>query len=1424
MSANLPHAPGEHGEPPAKSPGRGPGRYAYRAVKALASLQLTVALLAVGIGLVFFGTLAQIDFGIWTVVDKYFASWVVDVPFDLFRKLLNVFWKEAVPPGGSAWSGSFPFPAGYAVGVAMMLNLLAAHALRFKLTWKRAGVFLIHGGLILLLVGEFVTRQFAVEQQMRIDQGAAADFTIDTRNVELAFVDTSDPALDRVATVSQKRLKAARAGERVAHNDLPVDVEVLKFMKNSDFLDVAPFEPESGKTARPALVPSEQGTGPAAYIRLHDKGTKQPLGVFAVGPQVKEQRFDAGKISVRLSWKDDGLRLVDASPAAFDRVAQISRGGLRSAATGQRIAPEALSLEVEVVQYMPKAELVDVTDFGKGKVTGNLTVVEVGEESGVATKSRGDASAAYVRLYKKGTADALGVYVLGVYNLLQDQPVKTEGGERLVSLRNARIQKPYRIHLDKFSFDRYEGTQKPKNYSSEVRVYAADAAPDGPPARTTTIRMNEPLRYAGETFYQADFDKDTEKTTILQVVKNPGTVNFGLFYATIDYIACALVGFGLLLHFGIYLTQFLMRQGKAPAGAAAGPGAAAVPAAPPSASRIFPWVMLGLAVLALMAGYGRMTPRATREPYDLDAFARLPVIEGGRVKPLETVARVYLRTVSHREFFEDDSGKAQPAVRWYLDVMTAGDIKDDSPAWQHRVFRIENPEVRDELKLPLREGLRYSLAEIRPRIRALMEKTAEAQQKAKQKKQLSIFESKMIELEERMSMVLSLHRLRGLNAQGVDTLRLLPPEAGATGWQSLGDAIDRARRESEMGAVAAADKLVRADNFKRLYESTDAQQRQLVRIVTGEDLDRLKDEDKQAALLDVVKTMRMTPEQLGQMPPQAQARAQWLAAAYVLLPGADASRIQAESEAEYRTRLAAVPAAGDWEKMRTTYRDRKPTEFNAAVAEYRANRLGAVSLADTARTRVEVTYNRFAPFYQCAGLYVFAFLLAVFGFAMYAAERPRWAAALRRSAFLVLFVTLVVHTLALLARMHIMDRYGVFVTNLYSSAIFIGWGCVALGLILERIFPIGVGNIIAAVLGLTTTIVAHNLGTQDTLEMMEAVLDTNFWLATHVTTVTLGYTATFVAGFLAAVYVLMMLGTVVRDSYESKGEPTVGALLAFGTAVLGLVGIPVAFAWFAKSALEKFEVVHPLILDAGFWLAAAVGTVYGLTLLLLRVSAAGADAQGRPLQGQIPPLARPAAALALTPESGRIVGQMIYGVIAFATMLSFIGTVLGGIWADQSWGRFWGWDPKENGAVLIVLWNALILHARWCGLVKDRGVAVLAVFGNVITGWSWFGTNQLGIGLHAYGFDSRLADGCFNFWVLQLAILAVGAAIPRHFWASATRRAAGAAPAGRVAEASANLPAVPTDAAAPAANGHDDGAPNDSGPARRDRGKRPKRR
>jgi hypothetical protein len=91
-------------------------------------------------------------------------------------------------------------------------------------------------------------------------------------------------------------------------------------------------------------------------------------------------------------------------------------------------------------------------------------------------------------------------------------------------------------------------------------------------------------------------------------------------------------------------------------------------------------------------------------------------------------------------------------------------------------------------------------------------------------------------------------------------------------------------------------------------------------------------------------------------------------------------------------------------------------------------------------------------------------------------------------------------------------------------------------------------------------------------------------------------------------------------------------------------------------------------------------------------------------------------------------------------------------------GPLLGWDPKENGALLIVIWNALILHARWGGMVKQRGVAVLAVFGNVITAWSWFGRNLLGIGLHAYGFMKSAMLGMVLFDASQLAIMALGLA------------------------------------------------------------------
>jgi ABC-type transport system involved in cytochrome c biogenesis permease subunit len=128
----------------------------------------------------------------------------------------------------------------------------------------------------------------------------------------------------------------------------------------------------------------------------------------------------------------------------------------------------------------------------------------------------------------------------------------------------------------------------------------------------------------------------------------------------------------------------------------------------------------------------------------------------------------------------------------------------------------------------------------------------------------------------------------------------------------------------------------------------------------------------------------------------------------------------------------------------------------------------------------------------------------------------------------------------------------------------------------------------------------------------------------------------------------------------------------------------------------------------------------------------------------------------------RTLVSMIFGITCFSLFFSLVGTVLGGIWADQSWGRFWGWDAKENGALLIVIWNAIILHARWAGIAKVRGLSALAIFGNVVTAWSYFGTNMLGVGLHSYGFMDKAFVPLMAFIGSQVAIIGL-AYLPAFF-------------------------------------------------------------
>lgn len=345
-------------------------------------------------------------------------------------------------------------------------------------------------------------------------------------------------------------------------------------------------------------------------------------------------------------------------------------------------------------------------------------------------------------------------------------------------------------------------------------------------------------------------------------------------------------------------------------------------------------------------------------------------------------------------------------------------------------------------------------------------------------------------------------------------------------------------------------------------------------------------------------------------------------------------------------RLADYYTAGDWTAFATEAQ---------ALRQY----LASVDAGHTSKAWLEAIFNHLELFYRTSVAYAVVFLLVLVSWV-------KWTIPLNRLAFWLVVIAFVAHTVGMILRMIIQGRPPV--TNLYSSALFVGWGAVLLGVVLERLFCNGLGSATSAVVGFLSLIVAHNLaGDGDTMAMLQAVLDTNFWLATHVVVITMGYASTFLAGFLAAVYIVR--GFFTKGLDEATAE-----------------------------SLER----------------------------------------------------------------------MVYGIICFSLLFSFVGTVLGGIWADQSWGRFWGWDPKENGALLIVLWNAIILHARWGKIIGRQGLMVTAVFGNIVTAWSWFGTNMLGIGLHSYGFTEQGFFWLVAFAVSQLLLMAIGA-IPPGLWDSFSR-------------------------------------------------------
>jgi cytochrome c-type biogenesis protein CcsB len=636
------------------------------------------------------------------------------------------------------------------------------------------------------------------------------------------------------------------------------------------------------------------------------------------------------------------------------------------------------------------------------------------------------------------------------------------------------------------------------------------------------------------------------------------------------------------------------------------------------ALKILPWFLLAVFVAEMVVV---LMPRKDGA-YLVSEFGRLPVLLNGRVQPLDSVARntllqirstgdVPLEEVPSWQFWRH--AKKLRSTEWLLEVFFKPDVADTRP-----IFLIHHPDIISELKLGdkgvEKSGLRYyTFNELRSSIQEVFTQARNAGKV--ESAQRTTYQQQILKLGNALML-----------------------------YRQLKNSIQPEGAHDFAGFIAEFHKSIPA-----AAAAARAQQ-------AGEKHD-------EAALKRFAESVRML-EVLAELahplvvpPPDPADKEAWSTVGGSLLATIRSGEIH--------------PAVTFYARMAHGYGHDDAAEFNSAVAGYK-NWLAPKFPREVNKGRAEYYFNQIKLFLHATIIYITAFVLACGALLAYGSWQ-NVSESLRRSAFYLILLAFVVHTAGLIFRMWLEGRPPV--TNLYSSAIFIGWGACALGMILERIYKLGLGSAVAALAGFITLLIAHNLALDgDTMEMLRAVLDTNFWLATHVVVITLGYAATFFAGGLAIAYVLL-----------------------------------------------------------------------GLLTRLLNVRLSGDNSNELKL--------------------GRALTNMVYAIICFATLFSFVGTVLGGIWADQSWGRFWGWDPKENGALLIVIWCALILHARWGGIVRERGLMNLAIFGNVVTAWSWFGTNMLGIGLHSYGFMDAAFKWLLLFVVSQLVIIGVGS-LPLRVWKS----------------------------------------------------------
>ena len=594
------------------------------------------------------------------------------------------------------------------------------------------------------------------------------------------------------------------------------------------------------------------------------------------------------------------------------------------------------------------------------------------------------------------------------------------------------------------------------------------------------------------------------------------------------------------------------------------------------------------------------------QQFTAKAWGQLPVLWEGRFMPLDTSARNILLQLSGKSTFRIE-GKKYPAIHWL-----ARTCFDPERSRDDKLFLVENPETLQALGFDEIKRGRYSFAELeesRNQIHSFAVTAAqrpEDEQTLVDREFLKLHHNLKTYLQLTSSFVFALPR-EELAIEHPDNQKLL-------NW------------ENKESPPCFLDLLAQGEKLSSVLEH----------------IEKIPQEEWSFAQLEVSR-LSLTLFQWAQeykdlpiplLPIEAHAGTTWLSP-WDALPFAMANRKIMNELHSLKDLLHA-------------YRSNDEAQFTRAVKNFKTQviqRIGPEKIPP--HIGLERAYNRANYFYRAEIFYGLAFLLSFFALLI---KRPwvTWAL------FLLAGSAFALHSIGLLSRMMIMGRPPV--TNLYATFLFVAWIIVLIGFFMEWLFRNRLGLFSGSIMGLVLLLVSGKWAQEgDTLGVLVAVLDSNFWLSTHVTSITMGYAGCAFAGLLGHFYLIYTLS-----------QPA-----------------------FTDRKINLF--------------------------------------------------------------------RALYGTLCFGLTFSFLGTMLGGIWADQSWGRFWGWDPKENGALLIVIWCAVLFHAYRGKMIGPVGLAAGSVLGNIVVLFAWLGTNLLGVGLHSYGFTSGVFRGmlCVMFFELIFVVLAI---------------------------------------------------------------------